>query len=522
MSKMKTRVANLDACHENDGYEKFEQSIRKSMKAFGDVPLFQTNVNDLWDLYLTNIPKDSRQYYNCNACRKFIERYGGLVTISPGGETHSVMWQGDDVPGMFKASVEAMRQAIGKAKVTGVFLSKDELLGTPVTGEWTHMHAILPSAFQERLHTVDEVMAEKTADFILLKKSMRAYPVEAINQALLLLRADALYRSEKVLGVAEWFKLLHDACHGKNGKLRDNIIWRAVALAPPGYCHLKNTVIGTMLDDIVSGMSLDDVAHRFATKMHPLQYQRPQAAPSEGSIDKAERIVAKLGIERSLVRRFARLDEVQAVWRPIEKPIDEKEGVFSHLVPKGKTTIQKYAPTVTITWKKFAETVLPDALYMEVLVPSHGKFMAILTAEHMDAPPIIQWDCQEHRNPCSWYCYNNGSYARDWGISEGWQNVTAICLYPSMWQDGYDHQGTGALFIIEGARDSEKNCGNALFPEFLKADLREIRSVISAYSKQAEIRGYENASACGIYYERATVRVKSKLGTVVYKIDRWD
>lgn len=170
MSKMKTRVANLDACHENDGYEKFEQSIRKSMKAFGDVPLFQTNVNDLWDLYLTNIPKDSRQYYNCNACRKFIERYGGLVTISPGGETHSVMWQGDDVPGMFKASVEAMRQAIGKAKVTGVFLSKDELLGTPVTGEWTHMHAILPSAFQERLHTVDEVMAEKTADFILLKK----------------------------------------------------------------------------------------------------------------------------------------------------------------------------------------------------------------------------------------------------------------------------------------------------------------------------------------------------------------
>jgi hypothetical protein len=91
-----------------------------------------------------------------------------------------------------------------------------------------------------------------------------------------------------------------------------------------------------------------------------------------------------------------------------------------------------------------------------------------------------------------------------------------------MWQDGYDYQGTGALFIIEGARDSKKNCGNALFPEFLKADLREIRSVIEAYSKQAEIRGYENASACGIYYDGVTVRVKSKLGTVVYKIDRWD
>ena len=522
MSKI---VDTLDACHENDGYEEFEQSIRKSMEALGNEPIFQTNATGLWELYLAGIPEASRQYYNCHACRRFVESYGGLVTISPDGETRSVMWQGDDIPEIFRPSVNAMRQAVEKAKVVGVFLSKEKILGTPVTGEWTHMHAILPRAFQEGLHTVDEIMAEKKADFVLLKKSMAQYPVEAINQALLLLKADALYRSEKVLGVAEWYKSLHD-CRGKNGKpLRDNIIWRAVALAPPGYCHLKNTMIGTLLDDIVSGMSLDDVRRRFAAKMHPLKYQRPQAAPSEGSINRAEEVVAKLGIERSLVRRFARLDEVQAIWRP--KPIieDEKAGVFAHLRSKGRKTtvdIQKYAPTVTITWKKFSETVLPDALRMEVLVPSCGKFMAILTAEHMDAPPIIQWDNPENRNPFSWYYYIGGSYARDWGISEGWRNVTAICLKPSMWRDGYDHQGTGALFLIEGARDSKKNCGNALFPEILKADLREIRSVIEAYSKQAEIGGYEEASACGLHYMGATVRVVSKLGTVVYKIDRWD
>ncbi len=508
--------------HENDGYEEFELSIKRKLESFGDVPFFTTTADGLFDLFLAHLPEESRQHYNCNACRAFVNRFGGLVTIEESGEIRQVMWD-NNCPALFQSSQLALVNAIYDARVSGVFLSKNKTLGTPVTGEWTHMHAILPKVFEERLHTVHEAVAEKKADFILLKQSMGEYPIEAINQALLLLRTDALYRSEKVLGVAEWFKSLHDACKAqKNGKLRDNLIWRAVALAPPGYCHLKNTMIGTLLDDIVAGMPIEDVSRRFAAKMHPLQYQRPQAAPTAGNIERAEAIVAKLGIERSLIRRFARLDEVQAVWRPRECQPDHKSGVFSHLAPKGKALIKTDAPMVTITWKKFAETVLPDALSMELVVPYRGNFMAVLTAEHMDAPPIIQWDSPECRNPFSWYQYHAGSYACDWGISEGWCKVTAICLRPSMWQDGCDHQGNGAMFLLEGAKDSRKGQGNALFPEILKADLREVRSTIEAYSHSAEIQGYENASACGIGYEGSTVRVTNDLGIAVYKIDRWD
>jgi len=527
---MSNRQIGLDACHEDDGYPQFEQSIKSTLESFGTVPLFTTNVGELFDVFLSNIPEDSRQYYNCHACRAFINRFGGLVAISDNGETHPVMWNGN-APDLFRESVQAMERAIQKAKVDGVFLSKDKVLGTPITGEWTHMHAILPRAFEERLHTVHEVMAERRADFILLKQSMGEYPVEAINQALLLLKADALYRSEKVSGVAEWFKSLHDACQKeKNGKVRDNLIWRAVALAPPGYCHLKNTMIGTLLDDIVSGMSLDDVGRRFAAKMHPLQYQRPQAAPSAGNIERAEAIVERLGIRASLERRFARLDEICTIWKPKESQPEAKTGgVFSHLTPKGKAPLsQTDAPQITITWRKFTETVLPDALGMEVYAPSIGNFSAILTAEHMDAPPIIQWDNADCRNPFSWYVYHGGSPASQWGISSGWTKVTAICLQPSMWYDANDHQGKGLVFILGGARDSNYNrSGNALFPEILKADLREVRSTIEAYSRSAKILGYEEASACGLRLQSDApggiiVKVLTNLGAVVYNIDRWD
>jgi hypothetical protein len=525
---MSERVSEADNHHKNDGYEEFEQSVTTRLASFGDDPLFTTDASNLWNMYLEGLPEADRQHYNCHACRTFIERYGGLVVIDEGGQTHSAIW-GNNIPALFQRSVLSLINAAMKAKVTGVFLYKDKVLGTPVTGQWTHLSAINARPFQSSLRSAGEKMAEKKADFILLKTSMSEYPIAAIDQALLLLKTDALYRAEKVLGIAEWFKALHEATSSqKNGKLRDNLIWKAVALAPPGYCHVKNTMIGTLLDDIVSGMGFDQASARFAAKMHPLQYQRPQAAPSQGNIEQAEKIVEKLKIARSLVRRFARLDEIQAIWKPQAAPeVASGEGVFSHLTPKGSApTTAMDMPPMSITWRKFSEEVLPEAISMSLLVRYRDNFTAILTAEHIDAPPILQWDSIEKRNPCSWYVYSGGSHADQWGLVEGHAKVTAICYKPSLWQEGNEHQGKGLAFVLEGAKDSKKNQGNALFPEILKADLREIRSTIEAYSRSAEILGYEDASACGLAWggknETAILKVTTKLGTAAYKLDRWD
>ena len=73
-------------------------------------------------------------------------------------------------------------------------------------------------------------------------------------------------------------------------------------------------MIGTLLEDLATGMDFATVSARFAAKMHPLKYLRPQAAPRAGNIADAEKIVAKLGIARSLERRFARIDEIETLW----------------------------------------------------------------------------------------------------------------------------------------------------------------------------------------------------------------
>lgn len=523
---MSERVSEIDAIHINDGYEEFERNVREHAASYAGKPIFTTDAGRLWELYLAGLPESHRQHYNCHACRDFIERYGGLVTVSESFALVPVMWP-VEVPALFANSVKSIREAIMKAKITGVFLSEESVLGNPITGQWTHLSAPNIKPFAHPLKSVTSAIAEKKSDYILLKQSMIEYPIAIINQVLLLLRSDALYRSEKVIGVVEWFKRLLDSLEPqKNGRTRDNMLWQAVAIAPPGYCHIKNTVVGSLLDDLVSGTSYDEAARRFAAKMHPLQYQRPEAAPSAGNIKKAEEIVEKLGIAKSLVRRFARFDEISCIWKPKENvPENQSGGVFSHLIPKGKTPIPDVNMSpIAITWRKFSEEVLPIAKSIDALVPSVGNFTAILTAEHHDAPPILQWDSLEHRNPCSVYVYSGGSIAEQWGLSPGYTKVNGVCYEPAMWQEGFDHQGKGVVFILDGAKDSRTTQGNALFPETLKSELREVRSTIEAYSRQAEILGYGDASACGLAFGgngHVVLKVTTDMGIATYDLDRW-
>lgn len=285
-------------------------------------------------------------------------------------------------------------------------------------------------------------------------------------------------------------------------------------------------MVGTLLEDLASGMGFDVAASRFAAKMHPLQYQRPQAAPSQGQIEAAEKMVEQLGIAAALPRRFARLDEIETVWRPMPAGAPAG-GVFGHLKPLAQRPAALDVPEQRITWTRFVREALTDASAIEVRVPMHGNFCALVTAVNADAPPILQWDRPERRNPVSWYVYNGGSPAARWGLmDDAWATVTALTLQPSMWGEFPPaHYGRSAIAVIADARDVASS-GGALFPEFLRSELHGVRATIEAYSRTATLAGAADASACGLRFGdqgEVLLRVVTRTGSrFVYRVDRWD
>lgn len=519
----------------NDHYPEFAKSIQDQFDAVvkENTKLFTTNVDGLFDIFLNNIPESSRQHYICRACRKFVDDYGGLVVINSDGSIEPVMWK-EEVPELFNKSVQEIRIAIKKSKVTGVFISNYRTLGQPNTGIWNHMSVqINNNILTSRLQTPYQYMAEKTEDFKMLIDSLELYDIQTIKTAVLLLKTDSLYRSEKCLGIAEWFmKLYLSISDVKNINKKINIIWKAVSEAPIGFCHIRSSMIGTLLDDIKSGLSEKEIGRRFKEKMNPTQYQRPQVGPNVGNILQAEKIIKELGLERSLHRRFAKLEELNLIWKPKkEEELKDKSGVFSHLLPK-KDTIGKYTVmnSITITWDKFYRIILPDAINIEFANTALTKvsYGAIVTAKYDDAPPIIRWDKLEQRNPFSYYMYYKGSSSAEWNLTDDYIQVTGICYDPAAWYS--DTASKNIFFILKGAKDLKykQGCGNALFPETLIPELREIRSTIEKFSQNEVFDNIDESSACGIILQNSFLipiykfRVTTDLGTAIYVIDRID
>jgi len=518
----------------SDGYEEFSAAI---VKRFSEIangrPLFTTDAKGLWPTYLDNLPPENRQHYNCHACRHFIERFGGLVYIDDHGKSKSAIWRINCVPGFFRNSQAALRKQAERAKITGVFLSSGSTLGIPETGEWGHLHVLQSHpAKRPTIGTLSQKAAEKTQDFRMLRPAVADYDLDVVRSAKALLKAQALYRSEKVLGVATWLEALLLRLKGTQNKLiRRNMIWVAAATAPPGYCHVRSTMIGTLLEDLAAGMDFDSCRRRFDAKMHPLQYQRPIAPLSDGNIAQAEKIVAELGAAGALRRRFALLDDVESVWRPKPESIATAKvsrGVFTHLsqIAKARQPADTGAPTQTMTWAKFAATVLPTAESVSVDVPYHGSFSALVTAADSDAPSILQWD-----NPVSWYVYMHGSSASRWNLDhcKNWTKVNAITLLPSQWGgQQIDHHGKGIFILVDGCRDVEYKRSGGLFPEQLRSEYHGVRRTMEAYARDAVIEGKEEATACGLIYTSSgkdwgvTLRVVCDGVAMTYTLDRWD
>ncbi|MBK9944317.1 MAG: hypothetical protein IPP13_22175 [Kouleothrix sp.] len=519
-------------------YETLLANLQRRVDALQG-PLFTVHRPGLYDIFLAHLPDDQVQYNTCSACRQFVRRYGNLVTIAEDGTIQSALWHEDDAPGIYKEPVTTLRLLVENAPVDGVFYDKATAWGQPVTGPWRHLAAQPPAAlvFTRATQTPNQAWAEKAEDYRTLCRALADFTPEMLQTAVTLLRSESLYRSEKVLGVAEWLQQLHARrADTKHQILRDTLTWRAVATAPAGYCHPRSSMIGTLLDDIAAGMPYDDIAGRFKAKMHPLQYQRPQAAPKAGNIAQAEKVVAQLDAAGALARRFARVEEIQALWRPTppRRPAaGAADGVFSHLLPAAKQPAGVSIPPTTITWVKFRDTVLSQAERIECkIVHGHNTYAALVTAADPNAPPILQWDREEQRNPFSWYLYHNGSPGSAWNLHEGsWVSVTAVALQPNLWgEQPLNHQGQGVLFVLEGARDMRPaSAGAGLFPECLKAEFHGVRATIEAYSKRATIADAEQASACGLILQKsnavawnAHVRVAMAGSTVEYQIDRWD
>lgn len=528
----------MSAVLEQNSHQSYDAFIQRINDRFNAIKttVFETDAVGLYEAYLASFNEgDERQYHTCSCCRQFIERFGALAIVSDDGRIVSAVWNEEDAPANYAKAVSAMARIVARAKITKPFISSERQYGTakstvPATGHvWTHF-AVKPEAARiyKPSGLTTAFASAKREEFGSVLHALSEYSKKTVDLALKLLQDDQLGNSAAAVGQAQFLADLHVIMGKDIGlPLRKNLIYRAVSQAPSGFCHPRTSMISTLLDDIESGKSFEQAQRNWNAKMHPLAYQRPQAAPTAGAIEQAERLFAAMGLAPALKRRIARLDEIPKLWEP--KKIDEVKsaGVFGHLQPKNTAqTSPISAPHIAITMEKFVRTVVGSAEKMEVELGYNANFISITTAEEVDSPKLFQWD-----HSFAWYMWHGGAAPSQYGLQTGWASVAAVTRLPARWGDEaeqkFQHHGDGIVLLVDGARET-RTPGVALFPSLLRAELREVRSVIESYSNSAKMGGLMDGSGIGIDvrqgnpFHPTTVRVTSAGISQIYKIDRWD
>lgn len=510
-----------------DEFDIFAEEVRGIVSAHSNKQWFRSNINKdaLWEAYLSGFEDpEIRQQHDCHCCKSFIKKYGGLVYIQ-GTELHSLVWPAYTDTKLYSQSLENMLKLFNDCNIAYPFITTQKELGKMLDPSgWTHFWVRGGGLGSLCSVKPNREAAELATNKRMIEEFLPATPLEMLTLVCEALKGDSIVSREKHQFMANWLRDAKRKYLGlKTHAERRNFLWHLAATAPTGFCHAKNTVVGMFIQDLQAGKSLDEARQRLNAAMCPLQYQRPQAAPTEGNIRVAERLIAELGLERSLERRMATLEDIQEyVWTPYART-EEQRGVFSHLMQKTKKLeIPSDSYINNVSWVVFERDVLPEVRSMRVKMSGNMPFYGLTAGVHPDAPPLFQWDSLGHRNDVAWYTYHSGSRPAQWGLSEGeWVEVVGVIRRPDLWNGRKGEKDALRLFLLAGAKDSH-NTSLALFPETLRRELYEVRSTIEAHSRSRKLQEVEKP-ACAVAAPSSLSFVIEVAGEVLrryYRIDR--
>ena len=297
---------------------------------------FQNMVNDtnvfvadlegdaLYAAYLASFPEGTNPLFkknaehDCSCCRHFIRRIGSVITIE-GDEIHTV-WDSAAVAAQAPYSTVAfrLREMVRAAGVRDLFRvgEKETGFGAAATRSldpetrralnWNHLYTgEIPKALRSPLP--DTVRGDYRTTAQVFERGLVELLPEAVETVLSLVQDNALYRGEEHKPALLGFQKAQRIFLSKQGKERSLFVW---ANANNPVARFRNTVIGTLVQDLSEGKDLEHAVKSFETKVAPQNYKRTTALITPGMVKKAMETIETLGLESALERRFATIKDI--------------------------------------------------------------------------------------------------------------------------------------------------------------------------------------------------------------------
>lgn len=380
----------------------------------GNVFVADIDGDELYAIYLAAFPEGTNPIFkkntehDCSCCRHFIRRAGSVITVE-NGEVRTV-WDkaASKAPEFYKEVAEKLRDAVKAAGVRDLFrVSKNEgAFGAVQTRSlnketekvltWNHLHTgEIPSRL--RVALPDSERGEYRTTVQVFERGLIELSPEAVGTVISLVEANNLYRGEEHKTALLQFQKMQREFLSKSASEKSLFVW---SNAGSHGARFRNSVIGTLVQDLSEGQDIERCVKSFETKVAPQNYKRTTALITPGMVKKAMETIAELDLESALERRFAVIGDVSVndvKWVDGEvKPLmlgGIGDVLMAHAVSTTKDTSRDEERAEEIGIDDFMARILRETSSMEILFKgSHiGNLMSLTAPCDAEPKKLFRW-----------------------------------------------------------------------------------------------------------------------------------
>lgn len=375
------------------------------------------DVDVLYVQYLAAFPAGTdpifkkKTEHDCSCCKQFIRRAGNVVAVDDHGKVRTV-WDlaAERAPEPYATVAEKLREAVLSAPISDLFrVSEKEInFGAPVTRSfdkdtqaaltWEHFYTgEIPRNL--RVESPDQVRGDYRTTVQVFERGLAELLPSAVETVISLVEANSLYRGQEHLHALKDFQKAQRAYRLAGDAKAQRLFAWTNAHGPAA--RFRNTVIGTLVQDLSEGVDVERAVQSFETKVAPTNYKRTTAVITPGMVKKAMETIESLGLESALERRFAVIGDISVndvKWVDgASKPL-MKGGIGDVLMqhataanPKSAEDDEKRAEPIALD--DFVARILPETTSMELLFKGEhlGNLMSLTAPVHPEPKQLFRW-----------------------------------------------------------------------------------------------------------------------------------
>ena len=460
-------------------FKPFGTAVQANFEKLSKGELFVVNDEDdaIWANYLASFPEGTNPTYkertehDCSCCKNFIRNLGKIVSIE-GGKVKTV-WEAKGLEYPYDVVAASMDAFIKARSIVGVFRTSErsygaastvQMLADGSTKRWNHFYGKV--ADMHFTKDVGTVLGNLNTTGQVLKRGLEELTAGAFADVLDLIDSKSLYRGEEFKPSIKAFQTLQKQyAKLKTTTEREIFVWSNLS-NPAG--RFRNTVIGTLIQDLSSGVELEAAVRSFESKVAPTNYKRPTALITPRMVADAMTTIKELDLEAALQRRFAKISDVSVnnvLWVDGSIQNQMKDGIEGLLLGSTAVKATKTNKAEEITIEDFMQSVVPKATGMELFVANtlQPNFMSLTAPTHENSGKLFKWN-----NDFGWSYDGNITDSIKEKVKKAGGNVTTAKLRISLaWHNFddldihvYEPSGNRIYFANKGNKlDVDMNAG---------------------------------------------------------------